>query len=75
MPLPVRLTHVISNPLDLGDRERAQRDPEVLAELHRRVWDDCQRFLDRVVASRARYTDGLDRATRGAERLLERIGV
>jgi 1-acyl-sn-glycerol-3-phosphate acyltransferase len=75
LPFPVRLTHVIAKPLDLGDRERAQRDPEALAELHGRVWDDCQRFLDRVVADRTRYTDALDRSVRGAERLLERIGL
>jgi 1-acyl-sn-glycerol-3-phosphate acyltransferase len=75
LPFPVRLTHVIAKPLDLGDRERARRDPEALAELHGRVWDDCQRFLDRVVADRARYTDTLDRSVRGAERVLERIGL
>jgi hypothetical protein len=75
LPFPVRLTHVIAKPLDLGDRERAQRAPEALAELHGRVWDDCQRFLDRVVANRARYTDALDRSIRDAERLLERIGL
>jgi hypothetical protein len=74
-PFPVRLTHVIAKPLDLGDRERAQRDPEALAALHGRVWNDCQRFLDRVVAHRARYTDALDRSIRGAERLLGRIGL
>jgi hypothetical protein len=75
LPFPVRLTHVIAKPLDLGDRERAQRDPQALAELHRRAWDDCQRFLDRVVVNRARYTDALDRSIRGAEHLLERIGL
>src|SRR5262249_18714406 len=75
LPFPVRLTHVIAKPLDLGDRERAQHDPEALAELHSRAWDDCQRFLDRVVATRARYTDALDRSIRGVERLLERIGL
>jgi 1-acyl-sn-glycerol-3-phosphate acyltransferase len=75
LPFPVRLTHVIAKSLDLGDRERAQRDPEALAELHGRVWHDCQRFLDRVVANRARYTDALDRSIRGTERLLERIGL
>jgi hypothetical protein len=75
LPFPVRLTHVIAKPLDLGDRERAQRDPEALAELHGRVWNDCQRFLDRVVANRARYTDALDRSIRGAERRLQRMGL
>ena len=66
---------MIAKPLDLGDRERAHRDPEALAELHGRVWNDCQRFLDRVVANRARYSDALDRSIRSAERLLERIGL
>src|SRR5262249_61847355 len=75
LPFPVLLTHVIAKPIDLGDRERAQRDPEALAELHGRVWNDCQRFLDRVVANRERYTDALDRSIRGAERSLERIGL
>jgi hypothetical protein len=75
LPFPVRLTHVIAKPLDLGDRERAQRDPEALVELHGRVWNDCQRFLDRVVAHRARYSDALDESIRGAERRLQRMGL
>jgi hypothetical protein len=75
LPFPVRLTHVIAKPLDLGDRERAQRDPEALAALHGRVWNDCQRFLDRVVANRARYSDALDESIRGAERRLQRMGL
>jgi hypothetical protein len=74
-PLPVRLTHVIARPLDLGDRERARRDPRTFADLHDRVWSDCQRFLDRVVADRERYSDRLDRTVRGAERLLQSIGL
>jgi 1-acyl-sn-glycerol-3-phosphate acyltransferase len=74
-PLPVRLTHVIAKPLDLGDRERARHDPQVLAELHARVWSDCQRFLDRVVADRARYSDPIDRSIRGAQRVLQDIGL
>jgi hypothetical protein len=74
-PLPVRLTHVIARPLDLGDRERARRDPRAFANLHEQVWSDCQRFLDRVVADRARYSDRLDGAVRGAERLLQGIGL
>ena len=75
LPFPVRLTHVIAKPLDLGDRERAECDPQALAELHGRVWDDCQRFLDRVVANRARYSDALDESIRGAERRLQRMGL
>jgi 1-acyl-sn-glycerol-3-phosphate acyltransferase len=75
LPFPVRLTHVIAKPLDLGDRERAQRDPDALAALHGRVWNDCQRFLDRVVANRARYSDALDRSIRHGQQLLHGIGV
>jgi hypothetical protein len=74
-PLPVRLTHVIANALDLGDRERARLDPQALADLHARVWSECQRFLDRVVADRARYSDPLDRSIRAAQRLLQGVGL
>ena len=74
-PLPIRLTHVIAEPLDLGDRELARNDPESLAELHARVWRDCQAFLDRVVANRARYSDPLDRSIREAQRVLQSIGL
>jgi hypothetical protein len=74
-PLPARLTHVVSRPLDLGDRDLARRDPQAFADLHARVWSDCQRFLDGVVADRTRYSDRLDRAVRGTERLLQGIGV
>jgi hypothetical protein len=75
LPLPVRLTHVISPPLDLGDRERARRDPEALAALHERVWSDCQRFLDGVVKKRGRYSDRLDRSIRGAQHWLQGLGL
>ena len=74
-PLPVRLTHVIGDPIDLGDRDRARRDPHAFADLHARVWRDCQGFLDRVVADRARYSDHVDGAVRGMERLLHSIGL
>jgi len=75
LPLPVQLTHVIANPLDLGDRERALRDPAALAALHARVWRECQQFLDRVVANRSRYSDRLDRSIRSAQHLLHSLGV
>ncbi|HZR82347.1 MAG TPA: 1-acyl-sn-glycerol-3-phosphate acyltransferase [Candidatus Binatia bacterium] len=75
LPLPVRLTHVIAEPLDLGDRERARRDPDALAALHERVWGECQHFLDRVVAGRARYSDRVDRSIRAAEQLLQGLGL
>lgn len=74
-PLPVRLTHVVSRPLELGDRATAKRDPEALVELHRLVWQQCQTFLDDAVADRDRTTDVLDRAVRTGQRLLHRIGI
>jgi 1-acyl-sn-glycerol-3-phosphate acyltransferase len=74
LPLPVRITHVLSHPLDLGDRERARRDPAALAELHRRVSAGCQSFLDAAMARR-RHSDPLDRALRAAQRGLQRLGV
>jgi hypothetical protein len=74
LPFPVRLTHLLSDPLDLGDRERARRDPAALAELHARVWGECQRFLDAALRRRRRHSDGLDRAVRGAQRALQSLG-
>jgi hypothetical protein len=74
-PLPVRVTHVIAKPLDLGDREEARRDPQALEALHARVWSECQQFLDRVVADRERHSDTLDRSIRGAQALLQRFGL
>jgi hypothetical protein len=74
-PLPVRVTHVIAKPLDLGDREEARRDPQALEALHARVWSECQQFLDRVVADRERHSDTLDRSIRGAQAFLQRFGL
>jgi hypothetical protein len=75
LPLPVRITHLLSHPLDLGDRERARRDPAALAELHRRVAAECQAFLDAALRRRRRHSDPLDRAVRAAQRGLQRLGV
>ena len=74
-PLPVRLTHVVSPPLMLGDRTHARRDPEALAALHRSVREACQSFLDRAVAERERSADLVDRVIRGGQRLVQRIGI
>jgi hypothetical protein len=74
-PLPVRLTHVVAEPLDMGDRRRARRDPAAFARLHERVWADCQTVLDRAVRARDRYTDVLDRAVRGIARGLHQLGL
>ena len=74
-PLPVRLTHVVSKPLDLGDRAAARRDPELLAALHLKVWEDCQNFLDAAVARRQQDADVLDRVIRGGEHILQQLGL
>ena len=74
-PLPVRITHVVSEPLDLSDRERARRDPRAFEALHADISERCQKLLDAAVARRDDETDLLDRAVRGAERLLQRVGV
>jgi hypothetical protein len=74
-PLPVRITHVVSKPFDLGDREEARRSPAALRRLHERVWTGCQRFLDAAVARREKDAPLLDRAVRTGERLLQEIGL
>ncbi len=74
-PLPAQLTHVVSPPLELGDREGALRDPEALAARHRAVWTECQAFLDAAVARRARSADLTDRALRAGQHLLQRLGL
>jgi hypothetical protein len=74
-PLPVRLTHVVSQPLDLGDRAAARRDPEVLAALHLQIWEHCQNYLDAAVARCRRDTDLLDRVVRGGEQVLQQLGL
>jgi hypothetical protein len=75
LPLPVQITHVVSPPLDLGDRAAARRSAAALHRLHARVWQECQAFLDAAVARRARRAPWLDRALRAGERALQRIGV
>ncbi len=74
-PLPVRITHAVSRPLDLGDRERARRDPAVFDALHARVWSESQTFLDGAVAARERHSDTLDRVVRAAHGWLQEIGI
>lgn len=75
LPLPVRITHALSEPLDLGDRQRARSDPKALIELHTRLWDECQRFLDGAVALRRQDSDLLDLLIRSGQRVLQRIGI
>lgn len=75
LPFPVRITHVLSEPLDLGDRRRALRDPAALAELHGRISRICQRFLDAAVARRHQHGDFLDAGIRSVQRVLGQLGV
>jgi len=75
LPFPVQITHVISKPLDLGDRVAARRSRAALAALHRRVVEQCQHLLDAAVAHRERDAPLLDRAVRTGERFFQRIGI
>jgi 1-acyl-sn-glycerol-3-phosphate acyltransferase len=75
LPFPVQITHVVSKPLDLGDRSAARHSRAALAQLHRRVVAHCQALLDAAVAQRERDAPLLDRAVRAGERLLQRVGV
>jgi 1-acyl-sn-glycerol-3-phosphate acyltransferase len=75
LPFPVRITHVISNPLDLGDRSVARRSRAALAALHRSVIEQCQHLLDAAVAHRERDAPLLDRTVRAGERFLQRLGI
>lgn len=75
VPLPVKITHVVSEPLDLGDRAAARRGTRALRELHGRVWRTCQALLDREIAQRHRRSDWLDRGVRGVEGVLQKIGL
>jgi hypothetical protein len=75
LPLPVQITHVVSPPLDLGDRLAARRSATALRSLHERVWNECQAFLDAAVARRERGAPWLDRAIRAGERALQQIGI
>jgi hypothetical protein len=74
-PLPVQITHHVSRPLDLGDREAARRDPAALDALHARLWARCQAFLDAAVARRERRAPHTDRLVRGVQHVLQAVGV
>jgi 1-acyl-sn-glycerol-3-phosphate acyltransferase len=74
-PLPVQLTHVVSPPLDLGDRVRALRDPRAFGRLHAAVWARCQAFLDAAVAGREHRAGTVDRLVRAGERRLVQLGL
>ena len=73
-PLPVRVTHVISDPI----RFKRTTDPEdraALEETQLHIWASCQRFLDDAVAARDEHTDQLDSACRKGIDLLQEIGL
>lgn len=72
LPLPVRITHVISPPLAL-DPSLDPDDPDAVAHAQVRLWAESQAFLDAAVATRA--SDPLDRGFRGAMRWLQGLGV
>lgn len=74
-PLPVEITHEVLGPIDLGDRVAARRSRRVLRQLHERVWQQCQSLLDGAVARRDRRAGYVDRAVRGGERILQRLGI
>jgi hypothetical protein len=72
LPLPVRVTHVISPPLALD----AALDPSDRAAVGRAqlaLWAECQAFLDHAIA--ARRSDPLDTACRLAISWLQRLGI
>jgi 1-acyl-sn-glycerol-3-phosphate acyltransferase len=71
-PLPVRVTHVISPPIAI-DRSVDPDDDDAVTRAQLDVWSRCQAFLDRQVARRE--TDLVDRWVRGAEQMMERLGV
>jgi hypothetical protein len=76
-PFPSKITHVVSEPLDLGDRARALRDPAAFAELHKRVCAECQTLLDAAVAQYGtqKSTSIVARGVRAGHALLRRIGL
>lgn len=74
LPFPVQLTHHVSEPLDLGDRERALHDEAALSELHEDVWAHCQTFLDSAVDHERDRSDCLDRTVRAYTGMLAKIG-
>ena len=74
LPLPVRVTHVISSPLALP-RDLDPNDRDALARAQVALWIECQRHLDWAIAERDRETDLVDQTCRAATRWLQRIGL
>jgi 1-acyl-sn-glycerol-3-phosphate acyltransferase len=74
-PFPAKVTHVVSEPLALGDRAHALRDEAAFAALHRRVTAECQDFLDSAVAAFGREAGLMERGVRAGHALLRRVGL
>ena len=72
LPLPVRVSHVISPPLAL-DPGLDPDDPDAVARAQIQLWAESQAFLDDAVATRA--SDPVDRGFRSAMRWLQKLGV
>ncbi len=75
LPMPVRITHHVSEPIALGDREAARTDLAALEVLHRRVRGRCQSFLTGAVNRERAQGDRIDRGVRGVYRLLNGFGL
>jgi 1-acyl-sn-glycerol-3-phosphate acyltransferase len=74
-PLPVQITHVVSRPLELGDRKAALADPEQFEALHRKVRARCQSALTRAVKRERARADVVDRGVRGLQSALHAVGM
>jgi 1-acyl-sn-glycerol-3-phosphate acyltransferase len=78
-PFPAPITHVVSEPLDLGDRLLARHDAAAFAALHSRVWSECQSLLDLAVAQHVREhalsPTLADRSVRAGHAFLRRLGL
>ncbi len=75
LPFPTKITHVVSEPIDLGDRARALGDRAAFEALHARVTAACQSELDRAVAEHGHSAALVDRGVRASHALLRRIGL
>jgi 1-acyl-sn-glycerol-3-phosphate acyltransferase len=74
LPLPVRVTHVISSPLTLP-RDLDPNDHDALERAQVGLWIESQRHLDWAIAERDRESDLVDRTCRAATRWLHRVGL
>lgn len=75
LPFPTKITHVVSEPIDLGDRAQALADSAVFERLHARVTAACQAELDQAVAEYGHSDALVDRGVRASHALLRRLGL